>query len=110
MLYYYLIQGKGWSKPYVLASTLSWPVGTYVLFQAQRCGGMPGENCLVKGVILENITESEADSVLNGHRLTEVICAISENEYYNDDYQLSEREIKARWRKSRRQRDEQPKR
>ena len=96
MLYYYQVNVKGWSVPYVFACTMSWPNGTYVLVQAQNPRGMYGENHLVKGRICSEITEKEADSFLNGRSLKEVVCAISEEEYQNDDIRLSNREIKAR--------------
>lgn len=95
-MYYYMVQGKGWSNPYVFASPVSWPDGSYVLIQAQRPGGMPGENYLAKGIILETLTESDADTILDGRQFKEVICGITDEEYANDACRLPDSEIIAR--------------
>jgi len=99
MLYFYKVNVKGWNIPYVFASTMLWPDGTYVLVQAQNPAGSIGENKLVKGEICAAITEEEADSIVCGRALKEVVCAISEEEYQNDGIQLSNREIMARRRR-----------
>lgn len=96
MLRYYKVKVKDWRAPYVFASTVPWPNGTFVLVQVQNQAGMIGENQLVKGEIWSTISENEANSILCGRGLKEIVCAISEEEYQNDSIQLSNREIIAR--------------
>lgn len=60
---YYLVQGQGRSRAYIYSAIAVYLVGTYVIMPARDPIGY-GWDAIVKGEIIDEISEEEADQML----------------------------------------------
>ena len=96
-IHYYLVLGQGWSRTYVYGAVVAYPDGTFVIMPALDPVGY-GWDAIVKGQIIDEISEDEAYQMLP--RTIEgpksIICSISSEEYDNGDFYMPRSAMKKR--------------
>jgi len=96
-IHYYLVLGQGWSRTYVYCAVVAYPAGTFVIMPALDPVGY-GWDAIVKGQIIDEISEDEAYQMLP--RTIEgpksIICSISNEEYDNADFYMTRSAMKKR--------------
>ena len=94
---YYLVQGQGWGRAYIYCAIAEYSVGTYVVMPALDPIGY-GWDTIVKGEIIEEISEEEAHRMLprtiDGPK--SIICSISSEEYENASFRMTKSAMRKR--------------
>lgn len=94
---YYLVLGQGWRRAYIYCAIAEYPAGTYVIIPALDPIGY-GWDTFVKGEIIEEISEEEADQMLP--RTVEgsksIVCSISNEEYENASFRMTKSAMRKR--------------